>query len=139
MTPAIILFAHGSRDPLWRGPVEAVATRIRARLAASAQDGLVGCAYLELMQPDLPSLAADFIAGGATQLRLLPMFLGVGRHAREDLPLLVAQLRQAHTGIAIELRQPVGEDPRLLDLLAEMALGDVGLGNVAPGDVAVGD
>lgn len=127
MKPAIILFAHGSRDPLWCGPVEAVATRIRARLAASSQDGLVGCAYLELMQPDLPSLAKDFIAGGAKQLRILPMFLGVGRHAREDLPQLVAQLRKTHPGIVIDLRPAVGEDPRLLDLLADMASSDMAL------------
>ena len=27
----IILFAHGSRDPLWRMPIEGVAADIRAR------------------------------------------------------------------------------------------------------------
>ena len=124
MKPAIILFAHGSRDPLWRGPVEAVAERIRTRLLTRTEDGLVGCAYLEMMQPDLSSLAAQFIAKGAAQLRIVPMFLGVGRHAREDLPQLVAQLRMAHPGIAIDLRPPVGEDARLLDLLADMALDD---------------
>ncbi|MDD2547738.1 MAG: CbiX/SirB N-terminal domain-containing protein, partial [Burkholderiaceae bacterium] len=29
-TQAIVLFSHGSRDPLWRAPMEAVAQRIRA-------------------------------------------------------------------------------------------------------------
>ena len=44
MTTAIILFAHGSRDPLWRLPIESVATEIRRRHPAA----LVSCAYLEL-------------------------------------------------------------------------------------------
>ena len=41
---AIILFAHGSRDPLWHKPIQAVAQRITER---DAQE-LVRCAYLEL-------------------------------------------------------------------------------------------
>ena len=30
MNKAIILFGHGSRDPLWRLPMETVAARLRA-------------------------------------------------------------------------------------------------------------
>jgi len=43
----IILLAHGSRDPLWRAPIEAVAERIRT----SAPGTPVLCAYLELCAP----------------------------------------------------------------------------------------
>ena len=46
---AIILFAHGSRDPLWHRPIQAVAQRIAKRDAQV----LVRCAYLELTAPDL--------------------------------------------------------------------------------------
>lgn len=118
MKHGIILFAHGSRDPLWRGPMESVATRIKAR----SPDSLVGCAYLELSTPDLPTLASQLIADGACQLSILPMFLGVGKHAREDLPVLVDALRRAHPGVPIEVKASVGESTQLLDLLAELAL-----------------
>ncbi|AEG93031.1 sirohydrochlorin chelatase [Ramlibacter tataouinensis] len=114
---AVILFAHGSRDPLWRLPMEAVA----ARLARRAPGLLVRCAYLELTQPDLPTAAADLARAGATQVAITPMFLGAGRHVREDLPALVEQLKAAHPGVIWTLRPPVGEDERLLDLLAEIA------------------
>lgn len=116
--PGIILFAHGSRDPLWHLPIEAVATAIRARDG----EALVGCAYLELSAPDLAQCALDLIASGADRLRVFPMFLGVGKHAREDLPQLVAQLRAAHPGIRVELMAAAGEDPRLIALMAEIAL-----------------
>lgn len=119
MKQGIILFAHGSRDPLWRGPIESVAARIQGRSA----DHLVGCAYLELSEPDLPTFASKMIADGADQLSILPMFLGVGKHAREDLPVLVDALRRAHPGVPIEVKAPVGEEARLLDLLADIALG----------------
>jgi sirohydrochlorin cobaltochelatase len=114
----IILFGHGSRDPLWRRPLEAVAARAQA-LDAQAR---VVCAYLELTTPDLPTAAGALIAGGARALTVVPMFLGVGKHAREDLPLLMARLRDSHPQVEFTLQPAIGEDPRLIDLIARMAL-----------------
>ena len=114
----IILFAHGSRDPLWKLPIEAVADRVRQR----QPDSQVACAYLELTTPDLPSVAEQMIAGGAERIRIVPMFLGVGRHAREDLPVLVSELRATHPQVAFELQAAVGENPLLIDLMAQIAI-----------------
>ena len=121
MTPhspnAVVLFAHGSRDPLWHKPMEAVAAQI-----AQDQPGcVVRCAYLELSQPDLPSACAALIEAGIRAIRIVPMFLGVGRHAREDLPLLVTALQTAHPQVRFTLQGAVGEDARLIRLLAQIA------------------
>lgn len=118
MRRAIILFAHGSRDPLWRKPVEMVAARMHVR----RPDVRVACAYLELTQPDLPTAATTLVDEGATHVTVVPMFLGVGRHAREDLPDLLSQLRTRHPGVHFALLPAVGENPRLIDLLADIAL-----------------
>ena len=135
----IILFAHGSRDPLWRGPIEAVATRIRSDHPQQA----VACAYLELCEPSLPDAAAqmisqlsratDSIASRANsvpangqkclKIRIVPMFLGMGKHAREDLPELAASLRAAHSEVEFEITSTVGEDARVTALLAHIAAG----------------
>lgn len=114
----IILFAHGSRDPLWHRPIEAVAQRIRAR----APGTLVQCAYLELNSPDLQTAAQALIAQGVKRLRIVPLFLGMGKHAREDLPLLTQALREQHPTIEWELVPAVGEDDLLLDTLCTIAL-----------------
>jgi sirohydrochlorin cobaltochelatase len=122
VTPrGIVLFAHGSRDPLWRRPVEAVAERIRAL----DPDVTVTCAYLELTEPDLTVAVAALVRSGVRAITVLPMFLGVGKHAREDLPVLVARLRGSHPEVAFTLPPAVGEDARLLDLLAHIALNPV--------------
>ena len=116
---AVVLFGHGSRDPLWRRPMEAVAQRLSAR-----DPGLqVRCAYLELNPPDLDTVVAELAASGAAALTLVPMFLGAGKHIREDLPALVDGLRARHPALALTLQRPVGEDDRLLDLLADIAQG----------------
>ena len=116
---AIVLFAHGSRDSQWCRPVEAVAARVR-RLDRTVS---VACAYLELMEPDLPTAVRGLVAAGANRVCVLPMFLGVGRHAREDLPVLMAALALEHPLVRFDLRQAIGEDPRVVDLMAEIALG----------------
>ena len=119
MTTAIILFAHGSRDPLWHKPIEAVAQAV----ARQAPDCPVRCAYLELSQPSLTEAAADLVAQGVSRLRVFPLFLGMGKHAREDLPELMEALRAAHPQVVFELLPTAGESPRLAALLADLALG----------------
>ena len=114
----VIVFAHGSRDPLWRDPVEAVAARIAQTDPAVA----VSCAYLELCEPDLNQAADRLVAAGARHVRVLPLFFGMGKHAREDLPVLMRALAQAHPQVRFELLPTAGEDPRLTALLAQIAL-----------------
>ena len=114
----VILFAHGSRDVLWRTPIEAVATTIRERQPGA----LVRCAYLELCEPSLPDAANDFVAAGCGHLRIFPLFLGVGKHAREDLPLLIEEIRSAHPEVGIELLQAAGEYPQMTMLMADIAV-----------------
>jgi len=114
----IVLFAHGSRDERWRAPVEAVARQV----AALDPTARVACAYLELVAPDLRTAAQALVAAGARRIRIVPLFLGMGRHVREDLPRLVDELRALHPGIAFSLRPAVGEDPEVIALLARKAL-----------------
>lgn len=120
MKKAVILFGHGSRDPAWRQPIEAVCARLRR----DSPELEVRCAYLELTEPDLPSTVDELLAAGVDDVRVVPMFLGTGRHAREDLPRIVDAEREKHPGIRFDLRQAVGEDPRLLELLAHIAAKD---------------
>jgi sirohydrochlorin cobaltochelatase len=118
MKPAIILFAHGSRDPLWRLPIEAVAAEIKSR----DQNVHVSCAYLELCLPSLPEAAAELIAAGVLHIRIFPLFLGVGKHAREDLPLIIEEIRSAYPNLQLELLPTAGESPQLTALMADIAL-----------------
>ena len=115
---AVILFAHGSRDPLWHLPMQAVQERV-ARMQPQTP---VTCAYLELSQPDLPTAVSGLLTQGATHIRVVPMFLGVGKHVRHDLPEMMAELREQHPKVVFECQPAVGEHLDLLDLLARIAV-----------------
>jgi sirohydrochlorin cobaltochelatase len=118
LTSAIILFAHGSRDAQWRLPIEAVALQISQRRPALQ----VRCAYLELCAPSLPAAASELIAIGIRNIRVFPLFLGVGKHAREDMPLLIEEIRAAHPGVEVELLPAAGEYTELVAVLADISL-----------------
>lgn len=111
----IVLFAHGSRDAAWRAPIEAVAQAI------SGDGSLVRCAYLEMTEPDLPAACADLIAQGVDAIRVVPMFLGIGKHVRVDLPQLLGKLRAEHASVTFDQDPVIGEHPRVIAALAQVA------------------
>ncbi|MDR0275857.1 MAG: CbiX/SirB N-terminal domain-containing protein [Burkholderiaceae bacterium] len=117
---AHILLAHGSRDPQWPAAIDAIAERVR-RLDPVAQ---VRCAYLELAQPDLAAALGQLIAEGTQTIAVWPMLLGLGRHARADLPRLIAAAKaqiQAHASdVTITLQPAIAEYAPVLDAIAQV-------------------
>ena len=117
----VVLFAHGSRDPAWRAPIEAVAERMRALKPQVP----VQCAYLELTTPDLATAVQLLRDTGVRAVSIWPMFLGVGRHVREDLPRLVEDLRHRHPDTQFTLRPAIAEHADVLDSMARTALNEL--------------
>jgi sirohydrochlorin cobaltochelatase len=115
---ATVLFGHGSRDPAWRIPIDRVAKRM-VEINAGC---LVRCAFLELTEPHLNPVSAELVSAGVEQITIVPMFLGVGRHAREDLPLLVTELQKTYPAVVFVLRPSVGEEPDVIEMLANLSL-----------------
>ena len=115
-TRAVLLVAHGSRDPAWAEPFE----RLRERI--QLMDTVVELAYLERMAPDLATAARNLAGRGCTRAVVVPLFLGKGGHVREDLPRLVAEAMAKCPSITLTLTQPVGEDARVLDAIAAVCV-----------------
>ncbi|GGE67743.1 sirohydrochlorin chelatase [Massilia psychrophila] len=112
-TRALVLFAHGARAASWATPFE----RLRDLTAARLPQVPVSLAFLELMEPRLPAEVAQLASGGVDDITVVPVFLGQGGHLLRDLPLLVAQLKIDHPGVAIKVVGAVGEDPAVLDAM----------------------
>ena len=105
MTDAIVLFAHGSRDPGWTEPFERLAARVRAE----RPDARVALAYLEITPPTLEDAVAALVAGGAREIAVVPVFLAPGGHVRRDLPLIVERLQGRHPGARFRVLPAIGE------------------------------
>ena len=115
---AIILFAHGARDPQWAAPFR----RMVARLRAARPDLPVQLAFLELMQPALADAVAGMAADGIKRITLVPLFLAQGGHLKEDLPRLLENIRRSHPGITIDVTEAIGDSEVLTSAIADWAL-----------------
>ena len=76
-------------------------------------------AFLELMQPSLPDCAAALYAEGLRSLRVVPVFLGMGGHLKDDLPRLVAEIRRTCADMEITVEPPIGEQPEVIAAIAQ--------------------
>ena len=112
---ALILFAHGSRDPGWLVPFE----RLQQMTQIQLPDVLVKLAFLELMEPRLPQLLATLVADGVQQVSIVPVFLGQGGHVKRDLPLLIAQAQTQYPAMQIKVVEAVGEQSEVLQAIAQ--------------------
>ncbi|MFZ6687150.1 sirohydrochlorin chelatase [Undibacterium sp. SXout11W] len=107
---ALILFAHGARDPRWAAPF----LRLQKMTQESLPDCAVELAFLEFMTPSLPELVSDMVAKGIQKITVSPIFLGQGGHVLRDLPILIEQLKTQHAELDIHLATAVGEQESVL-------------------------
>ena len=120
MSHAIILFAHGARDPEWARPFEQLRAAVKPRLPGVP----VELAYLEFMQPDLQLAVDRLIDMGARLIDIVPAFMAQGGHLKRDLPLLIAAAQARHPAARFHLRAALGESPAVLNAMAACIAAD---------------
>ncbi|GAB4351631.1 MAG: sirohydrochlorin chelatase [Cyanophyceae cyanobacterium] len=113
---AYFLVAHGSPDPRPGGAIARLATVLAASLATvrTGFEGgeLVGHGALEWVPVPLAEQLGEFgrraAAAGRSRVKVVPLFLQAGVHARQDVPEAVAAARSP---VALEVLDPVGLHP----------------------------
>ncbi|KAE8758015.1 MULTISPECIES: sirohydrochlorin chelatase [Paraburkholderia] len=121
-THGLVLFAHGARDVRWREPFERLAEKVRAARGSDAEAGPVLLAFLELMEPDLPTAVGSLVSDGCSVVTVVPVFFGQGGHVRRDLPEVIERCRGAYPAVEIKCATAVGEDEGVLDAVAGYCL-----------------
>ncbi|MFM0209690.1 CbiX/SirB N-terminal domain-containing protein [Paraburkholderia sediminicola] len=124
-THGMVLFGHGARDVRWREPFERLAEKVRAARGSDAEAGPVLLAFLELMEPDLPTAVGALVSDGCSVVTVVPVFFGQGGHVRRDLPEVIERCRGVYPAVEITCATAVGEDEAVLDAVAEYCLRQV--------------
>jgi sirohydrochlorin cobaltochelatase len=115
---ALVLFAHGSRDPDWLKPFE----QLREAISRQTPHVAVALAYLEAATPDLNHCVRSLAADGITAIRVLPLFLAMGKHLRTDIPALAGRIKLDFPDLEIEFLPALGEAPEFVAALGAIAL-----------------
>ena len=116
---ALVLFAHGARDPEWAEPFRKI-----KRLIAQKQPALaVELAFLEFMEPPLAHAVDKLAQAGHRSITIAPLFMAQGGHLKHDLPKILEALRASHAGVTINLLPAVGDIEAILEAIAGWLVG----------------
>jgi sirohydrochlorin ferrochelatase len=117
--PALVVIAHGSRDPRHARAVHALVRRVR-----SLRPGLrVETGFLDFTLPSVHGVLESLAAQGVRDVVALPLLLTRAFHAKADIP---AVLREAPAQLRIRQAEVLGPSPLLLAAL-ERRLYEAGL------------
>ena len=112
-TPALLMIAHGTRNPDVAAEVERLIGLVRQRLGVP-----VGMAWVEwdLIEPAPVDAVGSLLGQGADSLVTLPLLAFAAGHAKTDVPEELARIDDAYPGLARRHGTVVGLHPGLLEL-----------------------
>lgn len=116
MTPAVVVFAHGSSVA---SANEAVA-KVAAQASLEGPFPLYETAFLDA-KPDLRDATIRLAAQGVDRIYVVPYFLTLGIHLKRDLPALVRELEAEYPHIRMSIAPPLDGHPALSRILADRA------------------
>ncbi|MFE3325378.1 sirohydrochlorin chelatase [Streptomyces sp. NPDC059176] len=120
--PALLVIAHGSRDPRHAATVHALVRHVR-----SLEPGLrVSTAFLDFNAPSVPQVLERMANDGVREVIALPLLLTRAFHAKADIPSVLNAARVRHPRLRITQADVLGPSPLLLDAV-ERRLYEAGL------------
>jgi len=115
---ALILLAHGARNPEWASPLR----RICATVQVQSPGLRVEPAFFEFMVPTLWDCAEQLVSERFGRIVVVPMFIAQGGHLKRDVPLLLDELRNRHPGVVFEQSGAIGEAESVMQAMTAHVL-----------------
>ncbi|GFH37594.1 sirohydrochlorin chelatase [Streptomyces pacificus] len=130
--PALLVVAHGSRDPRHAATVHALVRQVR-----SQRPGVrVGTAFLDFNAPAVPRVLERMANDAVAQVVALPLLLARAFHAKSDIPSVLDEARARHPRLRITQAGVLGPSRLLLDTV-EQRLYEAGLTPADKGSTGV--
>jgi len=111
----VLVIAHGSRAKETEATLEAVLTIVKTK----KPETVIECAFMEFSDRTIEKGLSALVAGGVTEIMIVPYFLFMGIHMKEDIPDMVAACAANYPGVVITMGEPLGADERLADILID--------------------
>jgi precorrin-8X/cobalt-precorrin-8 methylmutase len=114
----IILIGHGSPKKNANN-VEIVAALVHKALHPDCERSCVKVAYMQFVQPDIPSAIDECVAEGADEVVIHPYFLYSGMHVTKDIPEMIEEARRRHPSVRFTYTEPLGVHENLVKIVLE--------------------
>ncbi|MBW3601325.1 MAG: sirohydrochlorin chelatase [Actinobacteria bacterium] len=110
--PALLLIAHGTREPRGAHEMDELVAVLRARHA-----GAVSHAWIEdFAEPDVATAMSALVAGGADHVVSVPLLNFAAGHAKTDIPERLAAVRSRRPRLTVSHARVLGLHPALFAL-----------------------
>ena len=115
MSTALLIVGHGSREPRANQQLEAFVADYRRH--AQQRGGLdeIAHGYVELAEPGVDQALAA-LAGRHRRVIVLPLFLFMVGHTKNDIPIALARARASHQGVDLIATRELGVHSTLVQL-----------------------
>ncbi|HVE98794.1 MAG TPA: CbiX/SirB N-terminal domain-containing protein [Mycobacteriales bacterium] len=116
----LLVVGHGSRRAAANEVLVAVAAEVAGR---STGLQAVSHAFLEIARPTIAEGYAELVAAGCEHVVVHPYFLYPGNHTTTDIPGALAVAQAAAPAVGWTMSEPLGVDPRIVDVVLERVAG----------------
>lgn len=111
----ILVVAHGSRVVETEETLVSLLNIVREKMP----DCRIEHAFMEFSERTLEKGIAALVSQNVTEIKVVPYFLFMGVHLREDIPTMIRECMASHPEINVTMGAPLGDDPRLADILID--------------------
>ncbi len=115
----ILVLAHGSK----RKETEKILNSLVEKVINKSDQKLVVPAYLHFAEMNLEKGIEKLVAKGATEIRIIPMFIFDGVHVTEDIPNELNEIKAKYKEISITMSGHIGDDDKLADIIMDRMRG----------------
>lgn len=115
MKTAVLLMAHGSRIPEANDAVRDIAVMVKDMTGFA----IVEVSFREQHLPNIQQGIDACVARGAERIILMPYFLYMGAHVREDLPEEMAEAKQRYPQVDFVMGNHLGVHRKLAEVVVE--------------------
>jgi len=115
MKTALLLMAHGSRIPEANDAVREIAAMVKKMTGYE----IVEVSFREMHLPNIQQGIDTCVARGAERVLLMPYFLFIGAHVREDLPEEMAQARERYPQVEFAMGNHLGVHRKLAEVVVD--------------------
>lgn len=108
---AVLILGHGSKAEGANETLRQVAASVMER----GGYGFVLPAFLQLASPGIKEAIETMVEKGFTDITVMPYFLYMGLHVKEDIPAELEEAGKRHPGLKVTMTRCLGFDSRMID------------------------
>lgn len=112
---AVILMGHGSRVPGAGEGMEKVAQWLKEKRPGA----VIEICYMSELGPHFQEILEKCVREGADKVIVMPYFLHLGIHLREDIPAMMETEAKKYPGLTLILGRHLGFDESLAELVGK--------------------